>query len=167
MTDETSLDVVLTHLETALDRESAVRSSIEQRIGSLTGVYTAVVAAGIALAALVETDTPISTGAPRIMLVIGGGLAVAGLVACVAGLTPQLVGEPTDGDYLALPRLARADDDANIGTYEGKYDLAEALAEDLVVMRHGSGFKANCLAIGAAGFVASLTLFTLSLVVAL
>lgn len=167
MASETALDVVLSHLETALDRESAARSSIEQRIGSLTGVYTAVVAAGIALAALVETDTPISTGAPRILLVLGGATAVVGLVACVAGVTPQLVGEPTDGDYLALPRLAREDDVAGIGTYDGKYDLAEALAEDLVVMRNGSGFKANCLAVGAAGFVVSLTFFAMSLIVAL
>lgn len=151
------------YLEQALQREAARQSSLEQRTVGVLSAYTAAIATAIALAAIVTPDTPVSEGAPLVLLIAGGIMTVSGLTACIVGLAPRRLNDPPDENLSDLPNLVKDEKDPDAALS----DLNRALADELVGLRPGTAAKAICLLIGSACFAGSITMLGAALMVAL
>lgn len=150
-----------------LAREQALRDSLEQRANSLISAYTATVAVGIALAALIGLDSEISTGAPLILICIGGGVIALGLFAALVAIVPLNLGATDASDLRQLSERAAADHDTDDVMRERQGELVAMVVEEILVLRRLSAVKAIALLIGSIGFVASLALFAVAFFVAL
>jgi hypothetical protein len=148
-------------------REGELKTSLESRANALISAYTASIAAGIALAALVETNSPITEGAPLVLTCVGAGLAVAGLIAAVVALTPLNVGAIDEEEMRDLPSKAKSDPDTVEAATAREAELTTVLVDELTALRNSSKVKAMAVLIGTVFFVAAVILFAAGLTIAL
>lgn len=163
----TPMESAHNYLEQAIVREAARHSSLEQRLVAVMSAYTAAIAGAIALAAIVDPDTPVSEGLPLGLAVVAGALVVVGLCTCIVGIAPRGLQDPPDEDLRSLPDLAMHDLRSGIGSEAGLRDLSEALADELIGLRSVTSSKATALVVGSASFAGTLIALGSALTIAL
>lgn len=159
--------LALEYVRDELGREHHLRTSLEARANALISAYIGSVAAAIALAALVETDSPISEGTPLIALLVGGGLVVVGLMALLVAIVPVDVGAVDEDDIRALAENAKAESDTTEAVTAREAELTELLADEVIALRGATKLKARALVAGTVAFVAAAAVFAVGLSIAL
>lgn len=159
--------LALEYVRDELGREHHLRTSLEGRANALISAYIGSVAAAIALAALVETDSPISEGTPLIALLVGGGLVVVGLMALLVAIVPVDVGAVDEDDIRALAESAKAEPDTADAVTAREAELTELLADEVIALRGATKLKARALVAGTVAFVAAAAVFAVGLSIAL
>lgn len=162
-----SQELALDFLEGELARELKLRASLEQRAGGLISTYSAIVAAGLGIAALVKTDSPINEGAPLILACAGGLVGLAGLLAAVVALTPINVGAVHTDDLREMVQLAADDPDSEPITKARLEEIGNALVVAVADAQQSIKTKAISTLVSVTCLIAGLGLFASAIFVAL
>lgn len=162
-----SQQLALDFVEAELARELELRSSLEQRAGGLVSTYSALVAAGVAIAALIRKDSPIDEGMPLALICIGGVVALMGVLAAVAALTPLNVGAVPLDDLKEMVAFAATDSDTDAVLRNRREDVGLALVDAINDAQQTVKTKALANLVSASCLVLGLSLFASAVFVAL